>query len=156
MANLLSTDEWNEIRGAIHDVTDTFLKKPITYIQRTERKLYAFNESRADTMNKTPYNLVCLVVPENTDASQAQVMQDQKGSFDGSEGYFLFSYPDLLAFSPSMISGGNPVFKPNVDTFKLDGIEYTIIGVNLVGPTEGDFQLVKVHYKKQLSNSKDA
>ncbi len=152
--DLLSSQDWAEFRSAIHDVTDTFMKLPVTYIQRRIRSLPGFHENRANDLLQTNYNLLALKVPESKDASQANVNQYPKGFIDVSEGYFLFSYPDLLAHNPPLIdSEGSPVFIANKDSFFSNGKEVTIIGVNLVGPSENDFQLVKVYYKNQMTNS---
>lgn len=153
MPDLLSSSDWLEIRAAVKDVTDTFLKLPVVYIQRTTRKLSAFHENRSADLLQTNYNLFSLMVPENTERGRAQVDQRLSGSIDLSEGYLLFSYPDLQILS-LIGADGRPVFVANKDSFLLLGKEVSIIGVNLVGPTQTNFQLVKVHYKQQMTDSK--
>lgn len=156
--DLLTDNDWSEFRSAIHDVTDTFFKLPVVYIRRGAdgaRKLTAFHEDRSTDLPQQNYNLIALLVPESKDSRESQAKQLPKGFPDLSEGYFLFNYADLKSQSPALINAdGQPVFVPNKDSFFAVGKEYTIIGVNLVGPSEDDFQLVKVHYKQQLGESK--
>lgn len=152
--DLMTAQDWTDFRTAIHDVTDTFFKLPVTYIQRRIHTLYGFNENRGKNEQQFAYVLNSLLVPEDHDRNRAQVQQDRKGFADLSEGYLYFSFPDLRDFSPSMIdSNGRPVFVANKDSFIMQGKEVTIIGINLVGPSQTDFQLVKVHYKQELNSS---
>jgi hypothetical protein len=154
MPDLLTSNDWLEIRSAIKDVTDTFLKKPVIFIQRKQRKLVAFHENRAQDLSQTSYILNTLVVPNSTDGDRSQAKEELKGMLDNSQGYLLFSYVDLKNHTPSLIqSDGKPVFAENKDSFYFDGREVSIIGINTVANTESDFQLVKVHYKNQLSVS---
>ncbi len=151
--NLISAGDWLDIRTALADVKDTFLMAPVLYVQRRTRKLSKFHEHRSDDLAEDTFELLCLKVELKVD-DKAKVMQSKNGFADFSEGYLLFDYQVLLAHDPALIDGnGLPVFVPNVDTFVMHGQELTVIGVNLVGPTETDYQLVKVHFKKNLVNN---
>lgn len=152
--NLLTTSDWTDFRSALTDVKDTFLKMPISYVQRIKRTLHPFHEHRKEDLEATVYVLRGLKVERSSTDSEAKVMQSAKGFMDNAEGYILFDYQYLQAFTPSFInSDGKCVFIPNKDTLICQGEELTMIGVDLVGPTEADYQLVKVHYKKVMSNN---
>lgn len=59
MSDLLTPDNWLQITSAIRDVTDTFLKAPVTYKKR-QNTLDRFNED--NNVNPTvDYSLVALV-----------------------------------------------------------------------------------------------
>lgn len=150
--NLISDGDWLEVRAALKDVKDTFLIMPVTYAQRRARKLTMFHENRKNDLELITYRLTCLKI-EEANSDKALVMQSQKGFADISEGYLLFDYQVLKAYIPNFIDAdGRCVIIPNQDTMVCQGEELTIIGVNLVGPTQTDFQLVKVHFKKNLIN----
>jgi hypothetical protein len=150
--DLLSAGDWLEFRSAIHDVTDTFFDLPVIYAQRRTRKLSKFHENRGDDLEVIGYNLLSFNVPNHTDESRSQAEALAKGSADFSQGYLSFSYLDLKNNTPSMIDvNGNPVFIPGKDTFFALGQELNILSVNLVGPSETDYQLVKVQYRKSLN-----
>lgn len=152
--NLISNGDWLEFRSALKDVKDTFLVLPVTYVQRRARTLNMFHENREADLQPVSYRLTCLKV-EDENSDKADVMQAQKGFADLAEGYLLFDYQVLQAYVPNFIdSDGKCVIIPNQDTMICQGQELTIIGVNLVGPTQTDFQLVKVHFKKNLVNNK--
>lgn len=149
MADLLSSQDWTDIRSSLEDVKDTFFKFPVTFRHRTTRKLENFHENREDDLAFVDYALLALKVEEKTDKeSKGTIMT--KGAINDSEGYLYFSYQKLLAHAPPLIISGIPQMIINKDSVIFDGTEKTILGVNTVGPTESDFQLVKVTYKKQL------
>lgn len=148
--DLLSAQDWSDIRSALTDVKDTFLEHPVTYRRRVTRTLNSFHESRKDDLSFTDYPLTMLLVPEKEE-DNAEVQQENKGYSDHSIGDMYFDYNVLLNHNPSLISSGQPVFIPNKDTFIILGKEVTIIAVTLIGPTEQNFQLVKVRYKKDIS-----
>ncbi len=152
--NLLTVSDWAEFRSTLTDVKDTFLKMPVNYVQRGTRTLNPFHEHRKEDLTATVYALRGLKVERSSTDSEAKVMENAKGFMDNAEGYVLFDYQYLQAFTPTLINAdGRSIFIPNKDTLVCQGEELTIIGVDLVGPTEADFQLVKVHYKKVLSNN---
>lgn len=152
--NLLTASDWSEIRSALTDVKDTFLIMPLLYIRRSGRRAVAFNDNREENLNFLAYALEGLIIEEHRDDSTAQVQEAQKGYADLSEGLVYFDYQKLQNLPQSFIdANGLPVFVPNKDTLYLFGREATIIGVNVVGPTQTDYQLVKVAYKFQLANS---
>lgn len=151
MADLLSSSDWTDIRSALQDVMETFFKLPVTYVRRTDRKLQAFHEKRSADLVATNYPLLALMVPENKDDESAKSLEVNKGYADLSEGYLYFNYQVLLNHNPALIdANGKPVITANKDSLILMGKEVTITGVNLVGPSESNFQLVKVHYKQEI------
>lgn len=152
MADLLSASDWSEIRSALQDVMDTFFKLPVTYVRRTSRKLHAFHEDRAADLTKTSYPLFALMVPDSKDDDDSKSLEVNKGYADLSEGYVYFNYQSLANHTPALIdANGRPAFIANKDSLVLLGKEVTITGVNLVGPTQSNFQLVKVHYKQEIA-----
>lgn len=154
--DLLTASDWGEIRSALQDVMDTFFKFPVVFVQRRTRKLTAFHENRNGDLQEAIYNWNALVVPENKDENKSQVDQYPKGFVDTSQGYLYFNYKWLKEQTPSFIfPSGRPNIVPNKDSFRFLGVEVTVIGVNLVGPTESDFQMVKVQYKNQIPNLND-
>lgn len=150
--DLLSAQDWADFRGAIKDVRDTFFDLPVTILFYNEVSLSNFNESKRTSRVPVNVNLLALNVPRKTD-DDSQADQMRQGFMDDSEGYCLFHYPDLLASTPALIVGGQVQIKTNRDTMKLNGEEVVIIAVNLVGPTEQDFQLVKIQYKRKLNTA---
>jgi hypothetical protein len=164
MADLISSSDWGEIRSALEDVKDTFFKFPVIFRKRTTRKLTNFHESREADLDYIDYPLLALKVEEKTD-NESRGTENKEGSVDIAEGYIYLSYQKLLVTNPPLITastfddtfdetftdgGGRHQFVLNKDSFIFDGMEHTILGVNLVGPTQSDFQLVKITYKKQL------
>jgi hypothetical protein len=147
--DLLSAQDWGDIRAALTDVKDTFLEHPVILRRRAARKLANFNESRESNLISVDYPLVGLKVAKKTD-DEAKATEEPKGSLDISEGDLYFDYQKLLAHNPPLIVSTMPQIIPNQDSLIMGGVEHTIIGVNNVGPTEADFQLVKVHYKQQM------
>lgn len=144
--DLMTASDWGTFRSAIKDLRDTFFDLPITIIFRNEAGLTNFSDSKKDNRSAVPIAFTGLNVPKNTD-NDSQSNQRKDGFMDESEGYCLFHYPDLLASTPPLIVGGQVQVKVNRDTMKFNSEEVAIIGVDLVGPTEQDYQLVKVHYK---------
>lgn len=152
--DLISPEDRLEARAAWQDVMDTFIQLPVIFIQRTNQLAVPFNENRQANKKFVAYQMLALTIEEHKDDSTAQVKETKDGYIDLSEGIFYLNYKKLKEGTPSFIdSKGFPVFKTNVDTFYAWGREMTIIGVNLVGPWESDYQLVKVAYKLQLKNS---
>lgn len=154
MADLLTGGDWTEIRGALQDVMDTFFKLPVTFVSRRQRKLVAFHENRKDDLEETTFEMMALLVPNNKDESKSQVTQEPKGFIDTSQGYLYFNYK-WLKDNNFLLDDGLPNMIPNKDSFRFMGVEVSIIGVNVVGPTEADFQLVKVQYKNILIKEND-
>lgn len=148
--DLLSPQDWLDTRSALEDVKDTFFKFPVTYRNRTTRKLTNFHENREADLDYVDYPLFGLKVADKTD-DDSKGREMPKGSVDLAEGVIYFSFQKLLAHVPPFIDADKKcTFIMNKDSLIFEGEEHTIIGINNVGPTESDFQLVKVQYKKQL------
>lgn len=149
--NLLSDQDWLDFRGALVDVADTFHLCPVQILFRTEIRLTAFNESRASNKAITAIDLLCLNVERSSFDAGAKAMMKQEGFMDNAEGYILLHYLTAKNAVPSLIdANGASALRENRDTIMLLGLERDIMGVNLVGPTQTDYQLVKIHYKKIL------
>lgn len=150
--DLLAAQDWLDIRSALTDVKDTFLKKQIIYRQRTARTLNGFHEKRDNDLQQTDYVLMALIVENSTDQSMSQGQLTIKGEANFAQSYALFDYQKLKSHVPPFIDlNGKSIFVPNKDTFIVNGEEVTILGVDLTGPTESDYQLVKVPFKKILN-----
>lgn len=153
MSDLISSSEYAEIRSAIQDVKDTFFKLPVTVILYRTTKLTRFSEKKSNNLNPTSIAMTGLYVPSKSD-DDSQAMQDRKGFSDISEGAIYLGYTECLATTPALIDGnGSPNIIPNKDELEFLGRKATIIGVNILGPDEAVFHLVKVHYKMDLAPS---
>lgn len=155
MADLLTAAERAEILSAIQDVTDTFMKIPVILKQRRDKLITAFNENRDDNSNTYEIELLGLFVPEKTD-TDAEAMLDTSGALDASQGDVYFNYQDLLNLeSPSLINNAGQVdIVPNKDTIVIKDEERDIIAVDLVGPNEDIFYLVKLIIKNRIGPDK--
>lgn len=148
--DLLSAQDWTDFRNALTDVKDTFLKKPLVLVKRDQRKLAAFHESRGSDLQAVNYTIPGLNVPDKRD-DDSKAREIRSGSTDLSEGYVLFDYNVLKNHNPVLIDvNGKCLIIPNKDSLIINGEELTIIGVNLLGPSETDYQLVQVQWKKDL------
>lgn len=148
--DLLSPGDWAEIRDALQSPMITFFKMPCIYIRRQKKQAAAFQEQRDQIWENAQFPLLCLFIPDKTDDS-ALTMRTQQGSMDLTEGVMYFNYKVLKEHSPPFINAaGESTFVVEQDSFLVLGIERRIIGVALVGPTESDFQMVKVAYKNVI------
>ncbi len=160
MADLLSDSDWNQIHGAIRDVTDTFFKHKIV-LTKYEQERSIFNENKEHDTITTSYDLVCLIVPAKT-GSEAKDTRKSYGSIDLSEGYILFNKEYLLENNLVDIDNNNVLINSNVDDLTYQGTKLDLIGQEEVGPNknvnlqQGDYELFKVHFKKVITgNSTD-
>lgn len=151
MADLLSAAERVEIRSAIQDVFDTYMKEPaILHIRNQGEKLSAFNESIEDSKAELKIELFVLYIPDTSD-TDAESEQRKEGYFDNSEGVIFIPVSTLKGTTPILwddLKGADIV--PNRDTIIIKGKERTIMGVNPVGPDESSFFLVKLQYFNKL------
>jgi len=153
MADLLSLSDRADIFAAFADLDDTFFQYQAAF-QRRARALPAFNENVGNQYAVTEVSVRCLAVPENKD-TDAQNTRSNLGSMDFSEGYVLCFVSDLITAglaTATLIS-----VTAGLDTVKLDGLEYDIIGVNFVAPLKNlstdRYVLGKFHVKKKLKKN---
>jgi hypothetical protein len=89
-----------------------------------------------------------MYVQENNTSDM--VIQKNIGTYDESDGYFLFNFDDLDALG--LIANGQPVFNASIDTIICDGLEYEVMGVHPLGQFVDTFTMVKVVTKKRLQS----
>ena len=146
--SLLTPEDILAFKSAIKQVTDTFNKVPVKIIQRS-KKVTVFNQSRKDTNTNTEYNLFALSIYDTQDTG-SEPKKSEAGSLDMTEGYLLFNFEDLDAAG---LIGAAPDYSPlivaNRDTVEFYGKVFEIEGVNLTGPVEDKYALVKLHFKRR-------
>lgn len=154
---LLNKNQIKKINAAFNAVTDTFMRKPITYLQYGE-SVDPWNENRRKKQKLNQYEILGLIVwgaGKGTDGYQKN--KDGNGAGDLSEGYALFNIKDLKAVG-MIDTNGNLITKENSDYIVANGEEYMVIGHNLKGPFLEDVNLlskdvlVKIFIQKQLKN----
>ena len=148
MSDLLSAGDWQEFRGAIQDVTDTFFNIPITY-SRVIKHHSNWNENKENNSTKTDIILKGLSIYDKTGVS-ALNDRGEIGSMDLSEGYLYFNWWDLELLGLINPTTKEPVFNSNIDEASFFGSTYILTGHEQVGPFEDTFALVKVHFKRGL------
>lgn len=151
MADLLTATDRAEIRAAIQDVFDTYMKKSATLIIRDQGEtLTAFVEGIDSHKTPVEYNILVLYLPATTD-QDSEAMKNKTGYFDDSEGVVFIPVSTLKAQTPPLWTDGQgSKIEANRDTIVVDGNILTIMGVNDVGPDEESFFMVKLHYFNTL------
>jgi len=150
MPDLLTDQDRRDFDAAVQDLKDTFFRIPAAIRKRTQRRLEAFNEDIDRTLASCDIEFTGLYVPDKTD-DDAEADRRHKGTLDNSEGFIYIGYDEALATTPPLINdNGDADIIPGQDTLLLLGNEYTIIGVNLVGPRLDIFHLVKIHWSKRI------
>jgi len=153
MADQLAASDRTDIFAAFSDLYDTFFQYTAAF-QIKKRALPVFNEDVSVQYTSTETAVRCLPVAEKT-GTNAQNDVFQHGSADFSEGYILCALKDLTAASLATQTKINVL--AGLDTLKLDGVEYDIIGVNFVGPLKeistDRVVLAKFHIKKKLTKN---
>ena len=151
MADLLSAEDRAEVRSAIQDVFDTYMKEPaILCIRNQGQKLSAFNEGIDDVKAVVKYELDVLYIPDTSD-TDAESEQRKEGYFDNSEGVIYIPVPSLKSTTPKLWDDASEAdIVPNRDTIIIKGKERSIMGVNSVAPDEGSFFMVKIQYFNKL------
>ncbi|RUP41614.1 MAG: hypothetical protein EKK63_04995 [Acinetobacter sp.] len=149
MSSLLSDNDFDEIRSAIKDVTDTFMQKPIMYhldSNTATRMMKDINSERSYTV----LNLLGLVVWENNN-KDGKNDQNRTGDVDLTIGYVLINFEDGEA-AGILNNLDELLITPPQDKISFDGSEYKIIGVNVIGQLKSKECLVKFHIKKKIRN----
>lgn len=144
--SLLSPAQYDQFRSAIKQVTDTFNRVPVTFVDRT-RKLSAFNQNRESTHSQENIVVNALTV-YGADGQDAMNLIKEAGSFNLTQGYLLFNYQDLKDANLLNVEG-LPKIESAADTCNFYGKDYEIMGIVPVGPLDGEFALVKLHFKTQ-------
>lgn len=141
----LSPQVVSKFRDVIKQTTDTFLQKDIVYKAKS-KTVNRFGED--ENTLYTDYNLKSMYVQENNTSDM--VIQKNIGTYDESDGYFLFNFDDLNALN--LIANGQPTFNANIDTIICDGLEYEVMGVHPLGQFVDTFTMVKVVTKKRIQS----
>lgn len=151
MADLISPAERAEIRSAISDVFDTYMKEPaILKVRNQGETLTAFNEGLDSHKTPIDFAMDVLYLPDTSD-SDAEAMQRKEGYFDSSEGVVYIPVSTLKATTPVLWTDeGGVDIVPNRDTIVIKGKTLTITGANPVGPDESSFFMVKLQYFNEL------
>jgi hypothetical protein len=138
--SLLSDSTVQRIFTAIKATTDTFLKVS------TEVFLKKQNLS---VMQETPQAYESVTVLGMRVASgDKNAAFDGKGALDNLGSYILYNYKDLE--TAGLASNGEVNIKPNRDKVKLEGTEYRINSVVVVGFLVNQYSVVKVFISKML------
>jgi len=160
MADLLTEQDRAEIRSAIQDVFDTYMKMPATLeIRNLGEKLAAFNEQRSQHRDAETFDVLCLYLPDKND-EDAEAMKSRDGYFDNTEGVIYIPVSTLKGTTPPLWDDGTgTVITANRDSIVIQGERLTIFGVNAVGPDEGTlnvdqstFYMVKLQYFNELKS----
>lgn len=144
---LIDDATFAEIRAVIHDVTDTFHQKVITYIIKGN-SLDINNEDRDDE-DLTRYDVNGLVVWAKTD-TDAKVMKMAGGNLDLGEGYVNFNYDDCDI--AGLISNLRFIGDAEKDLIEFDGVKYRILAIVPIGQFPLKNSLVRIIFEKILQN----
>lgn len=145
MAGLLSDTDILEIRDAIKQTTDTFLRLPIIYHLR-EKNFDRLNPDLA--LSKTDFELSALQVYDKT-SDTALVDKKTQGKIDLSEGYLLFNFEDLDT-AGLIDSEGRFKGKATQDEFTAQGTLFEISGADALGQLDEKFSLLKLWFKRKM------
>lgn len=131
MADLLTDAERAEIRAVIRDVTDTFMKSPITYYKAGE-SVDIFQESKSDTPYSV-YNLMGLLdYPMNV---QDKMEEDVTGAWDYEYVDVTFNFEELQ--EKGLVSAEYAaLMNPETDYFVCKGMLYKPEGIFYDGPLD--------------------
>ena len=153
MADLLSSSDREDIFASFSDLADTFFQYSAAF-QIRKRALSPFNEDVLTQYSVTEKSVRCFQRPEST-GDGAKNDTFQHGSADFTEGYVLCFITDLI--EATLATATNIDVKAGLDTVKIDGLEFDILGTNLVGPLKqistDRFVLAKFHIKKKLQKN---
>lgn len=147
MSTLLTDNDFDEIRSAIKDVTDTFMQKPIIYhldSNTATRMMKDINTQR----NFTAINLLALVVWENQN-NEGKNETSRVGDIDLTVGYVLINFEDAKV-AGILNNLDELLINPPQDKISFTGMDYDIIGVNVIGQLKDKECLVKFHIQKKI------
>lgn len=146
---LISDEEFAEIRGDINDVIFTFTRNSVIQYSMDKNTTTRFQKDITDARKYNTVNLNGLVVWDKAGADALAIPVDNKGAQDFNRGYILFAFDDCLAVG--MVNAENKVTtKYPADKVVANGEELTVEGINVVGQLNGTMCLVKVHIQRPL------
>ncbi len=148
MADLLSPAQRAQIRLALKDVTDTFMKTPVVYSMKGE-SLDRFNEDRTDE-GSTTFNFNALVEYPTEDSDKIQKFSE--GALDTAEIMLTMNLEDLKAINfvnSSNICIGNDT----KDYFTVNGEVYRVCLICYDGPLDQKNILVVIFGNKEKHKS---
>ena len=120
MTDLLSPQDTAEFFAAIKDVTDTFYKTPIVYLQ-INKDFDLWERERPDTV--TEVNLLCR--PNKQDDTEDEMVERSEGAINEGQTEFQFNFDDLKV--AGLTSGEQVTFKEGVEFFKWENEVYKIM-----------------------------
>lgn len=147
MANLISDDEFAEIRSVAKDLTDTFAQLDATY-HKVSRKKDILHEKRSDKFDESDVAIKVLEVWESTGEKAQQRTPSKSGRIALDEGYCLVNYEDMVTAGLALNNQwtGDQVN----DKITISGTKYDIIGINPIGQLKDQMVLFKIHIKKRI------
>ena len=144
MPSFLTDEDFAEIRSAIQDVTDTFLRLPITFKKLTGH-LSRFSGDRKKTKTTSDIVVNGLIVWGGGGSSDGQFEIDETGKRDLDEGYILFNFDDM---ETAGLTDNENVIVMEGDTIIARDINYKITGVEPLGQLKDKDCVVKIYIKK--------
>lgn len=147
MADLLTDSQRADIRAALKDVTDTFMKTPVVYHKAVD-SLDRFNEDRGD-MKLVDYNLSGLLEYMTNDKDE--VDEAMEGSLNTQRVQVTFNLEDVAAVG--LIADDIPTMQPESDFFTANGERYRVTYVGTDGPLTKRAILVVIKGKLQPKES---
>ena len=142
MPDLLTTQDFTDIRNAVNDVADTFFKQPISY-KVDKDTATRFQRDIKTARVFTTVTLNALVVWEKT-GNNSENKQSQTGAYDIYRGYCLVKYDDAATLG-IIDSDKNVLVNPPQDKLTIGTVDYYVIGVNLIGQLGAKECLLKIH-----------
>ena len=151
MTKFLTDSDFAEIRGAIADVSETFLQKEVSY------RLFRESMSRMSTdQNKSAtyedFKVMGLVV-----WSERKPIESRTGISDLSDGYLLLNIDQLKQITGEE-SGtlwndeDTLMMNEGTDRVVIDGAEMKVLLVQPLGQLKDTEVVMKVFFEKQLNN----
>lgn len=143
--DLLSQNDFDEIRDNLNDVMFTFFKRNITYKMDNNTATRWMKDIDVQRQY-THIQLNGLIVwnKEKTD-------QKETGAYDYNSGYCLVRYDDCLG-TGIIDANTNPTVNPTQDKIVFNDIEYYIDAIIKIGQLSSKEVLVKILFRKELVN----
>lgn len=147
MASLLTDSDFDEIRGTIKDVTDTFLQLPIVW----KKDRNTATRFMRDIDGERTYDDIALLglVVWNDQGNGALLTKGLNGAIDLADGYVLLNYEDAQT-AGVVSSTHNQIVNPARDYLVFDNENHEILSLNMLGQLKDKNCLLKVHFKKNI------
>jgi len=141
--DLISSQEFADIRDVLNDTMYTFLKLDVVYMLDTNSVTRWMRDIATQRVfvNK---NMKGLVVWGQKETDQKEI-----GAYDFGDGYVLLRYDDCVAVGIIDADKNLTVTVPQ-DKIKFNQLEYYVTCVVKVGQLESTDVLVKVFFRKEL------